>query len=75
MAAPTTQKFIAVLETQVAHVVATAGTAFGVAVAELGTNFTKAGLIAAAVAAAHVTFQHFFPHGASDPTPPAPPAA
>lgn len=49
------------LETDAAHVAAVAGTAFGVSIAELGTNFTKAGIIAAAVAAVHTTVAKFFP--------------
>lgn len=65
MASESASKIITVLETDFAHVVATAGTAFGVSIAELGTNYTKAGIIAAAVAAVHATFIKFFPQAVS----------
>ena len=61
MPAESTTRVISVLETDVAHVVLVAGTAFGVSLAELGTNFTKAGIIAAATAAIHTALAHFFP--------------
>jgi hypothetical protein len=64
MASESAEKIIAVLETDVAHVLATAGTAFGTAVAALGTDYTKAGLVAAAVAAVHAVFIKFFPQAA-----------
>ena len=56
-----TSSLVKTLETDAAHIVATAGTAFGVSIAELGTNYTKAGIITAAVAAVHFTFAKFFP--------------
>lgn len=61
MPAESTTRVISVLETDAAHVIVVAGTAFGVSLAELGTNFTKAGIIAAATAAVHTTLAHFFP--------------
>ncbi len=61
MASAEAEKVISILETTTLHVLATAGTAFGVAVAALGTNYTKAGLIAAAVGAVHAVFAKFFP--------------
>ena len=67
MASPSATKMISVLETDFAHILATAGTAFGVSVAELGTNYTKASIIAAAVAAVHTTFAHFFPSNVTPP--------
>jgi hypothetical protein len=68
MATPRTEKLISTLETDAAHVLSTAGTAFGVSLAELGTNYTKAGIVAAAVAAVHTTLVKFFPSGTSSST-------
>lgn len=65
MASESAEKVISVLETDVSHVLVVAGTAFGMAVAELGTNFTKAGIIAAVVAAVHATLIKFFPQSSS----------
>ncbi len=61
MASKAVEDVVSVLEHTTIQVLATAGTAFGVAVAELGTNYTKAGIIAAAVGAVHAVFVKFFP--------------
>jgi hypothetical protein len=58
MTAPKTEK---ALKSDVAHILATAATAFGVSLATLGTNFTKAAIITAAVAAVHTALAKFFP--------------